>query len=322
MFQTPILLITFNRPEHTLRVLEEIKKVNPQHLFVFQDAPRVGHPSDSEKCLAVRAVLNEQLDWGCELKTFYTESNLGCGKGPSAAISWFFEHVEMGIIFEDDCLPHPEFFVYCEQLLLKYRYDQQISFIGGSSFQGLEENNDESYYFGSGSYGTWGWASWRRTWLLFDYYIAEIDRSIMKSIIKSYFKDHRQQNFWLEIFENVKVNRYNETCWDYQFYFSCWKRGMIAVLPYKNLITNIGYDNEGTHTFSAEHPAANLTTKSILPLRHPLRVKLNIKADFYVFKRYTLSYEYGISGLKRLPHRLNKKIKILLNHKGPWIRKK
>jgi hypothetical protein len=270
--------------------------------------------------LAVRAILNESLDWDCELKTFFAESNLGCGKGPSSAISWFFEQVEMGIIFEDDCLPHPEFFSYCEQLLLKYKNDERISFIGGSSFQDPKQTIDESFYFGSGSYGTWGWASWKRAWQHFDYYIESIDKKAIKSLIKKYFKDIRQRDFWLEIFEKVKENRFNESCWDYQFYFSCWQKEMVAVLPYQNLITNIGYDDEGTHTFSTDHPAANLTTESILPLRFPAEVKLNIKADFYVFKKYTLSYEYGISGLKRLPYRMNKKLKRLLNHKGSWMK--
>ena len=322
MFQTPILLITFNRPEHTLRVLEEIKKQKPACLFIFQDAPRHGHPTDSENCSTVRAILNEPLDWDCDLRTFYPESNLGCGKGPASAISWFFEQVEMGIIFEDDCLPHSDFFPFCEQLLLKYKNDQRISFIGGSSFQNSKQPKDESYYFGSGSYGTWGWASWSRTWQYFDYTLEKIDKEIMKSMINRYFKDARQRDFWMEIFENVKENRYKETCWDYQYYFSCWQRDMVAVLPYRNLITNIGYDQEGTHTFSADHPAANLTTESIFPLKFPLSVKLNIKADFYVFRNYTLSYEYGFSGLKRFPFRINKKLKILMNHQGPWLSKK
>ena len=320
MFQTPILLITFNRPEHTLQVLQEIKKQKPRYLFIFQDAPRIGHPKDSQSCSAVRAILNEPFDWDCKVKTLFPDSNLGCGKGPSSAISWFFEQVEMGIVFEDDCLPHPDFFSYCEQLLLKYKDDERISFIGGSSFQDPKQSIDASYYFGSGSYGTWGWASWSRVWKHFDYYIDTIDKKTMRYLIKRYFKDIRQRDFWIEIYEKVKKDRFNETCWDYQFYFSCWQKGMVAVLPYRNLITNIGYDNEGTHTFSTDHPAANLTTESILPLKFPTVVKLNCKADFYVFRNYTLSYEYGMSGLKRFPYRMNKKLKRLLNHKGPWIR--
>lgn len=318
MFQTPILLITFNRPEHTLRVLEEIKKQQPAYLFFFQDAPRTGHPTDDVNCSAVRNILDKPLEWDCEVKTFYSETNLGCGKGPSSAISWFFEQVETGIIFEDDCLPHSDFFSYCEQLLFKYRDDNRISFIGGSGFQDSKKLHKSSYYFGSGSYGTWGWAGWRRSWNFFDYYIESIDRQTMKSLIQKYFKNFRQREFWLEIFDVVKNNRFNESCWDYQFYFSCWQKGMLAIIPYKNMITNIGYDTEGTHTLANNHPAANLYTTTIFPLIHPNRIKLNIKADFYVFKNYTLSYEYGLSGLKRLPHRVNKRLKRFLNHTGSW----
>lgn len=320
MFQTPILFITFNRPEHTHRVFEEIKKQKPKCLFIFQDAPRPNHLMDSDNCSAVRAILSEPLDWDCELKIFFPTSNLGCGKGPSSAISWFFEHVEMGIVFEDDCLPHPDFFMYSQQLLLKYKDDDRISFIGGSSFQDSRMSEAASYYFGSGSYGTWGWATWKRSWSNFDYYIESIDKKTMSRIINKYFKEFKQREFWREIYSHVKLDRYKDTCWDYQFYFLNWKENKLAVIPYSNLITNIGYDEMGTHTFSDDHPASNLTVKSILPLQHPSEIKLNMKADFYVHRYFTLPYEYGWSGFKRTLHRLNKRFKRLLNHEGSWIK--
>ncbi len=321
-FKTPTLLITFNRPEHTRKVLEEVKKQQPEKLFVFQDGAREGNVKDAEKCKAVQETIKKLVDWNCELHTNFSEKNLGCGKGPATAITWFFENVEEGIILEDDCLPHPDFFEFCEILLEKYRHNPKISFIGGSSFQKSSKKYPYSYYFGSGSYGTCGWATWKRVWRNFDYYLQTIDKKLMYQLIRQYFKEPRQKEYWREIFYHVKNDRFNDTCWDYQFYFSVWKNDMLAIIPYYNLITNIGYDESGTHTTSDKHPAANIETKSIFPLVHPKSIKLNVCADFYVHKNFTLPYEYGWSGAKRVFFRLNKRVKRITNHHGSWLKNK
>ena len=317
-FNTAILLITFNRPEHTRRVFEAVKLQKPNRLFVFQDGERDGNQIDNVNCKAVRAIFEESIDWPCEFYTNYSPVNLGCGKGPSTGISWFFEHVEQGIILEDDCLPHPDFFGYSELMLEKYKNNSNISLIAGSSFQDQSIKHIYSYYFGSGSFGTWGWATWKRSWLNFEYYVDSIDKQEMNSIIRKYFKEIRQRRFWKFIFSEVKKNRFNETCWDYQFYFSCWKHNMLAIIPYTNLITNIGYDEMATHTDGTNHPAANKTTQSIFPLSHPDKIKLNIKSDFYVHRNYNLSYEYGWQGFKRIPVRINRWFKNLIGHTGSW----
>ncbi len=321
MYQTPVLLITFNRPDHTRQVFDAIKMQKPKQLFVFQDGHREGNIMDIEKCMEVRSIFHEPLDWDCELHTYFSKVNLGCGKGPSTGISWFFEHVEQGLIFEDDCLPHPEFFHYSALLLEKYKDNSTISLIGGSSFQNQSVNHKYSYYFSSGVFGTWGWATWKRTWSNFDYYLDSIDEKLMTSLIKKYFKEVRQRFFWRLIFSEVKKDRFKESCWDYQFYFSCWKKGMLAIIPYNNLISNIGFDEMATHTYGVEHPAASRPTKPILPIIHPIDVKLNIKADFYVHKNINLAYEYGWQGFKRIPFRINRWIKWKLGKKGSWLNK-
>lgn len=319
MFETPILLITFNRPDHTHKVFEIIKKQKPKYLYVFQDGVRKGNETDKDKCKAVREIFGVTLDWDCELKTFFSDDNLGCGKGPSTGISWFFKNVEEGIILEDDCCPHEDFFPYCEKLLSLYKNNPKISFIGGSSFQDNHQRGDGSYYFSAGPHGTWGWATWRRAWQHFDYMVDSIDKRFIRKLINNYFMECRQKTYWMEIYELVKKNRCNDSCWDYQFYFSCWKYNMLAIIPNKNLITNIGYDEEGTHTIDTNNPAANGLTSSIFPIKIPSEIYLDKKADFYVHRNYIQPYEYGLSGLKRIPFRMNKMLKKFLKKEGSWF---
>ena len=130
MFTTPILLITFNRPDHVRQVLIEIRKQQPAQLFVCQDGAREGNVLDFERMQQVRDVINELVDWPCELHTLYQDKNLGCGPGPATGISWFFSQVEMGIVLEDDAVPHPDFFEYAVTLLEKYKDDESVRAIG------------------------------------------------------------------------------------------------------------------------------------------------------------------------------------------------
>jgi hypothetical protein len=317
-FDTPILLITFNRPDHTQKVFDEIMKQKPKSLFIFQDGVRVGNEDDKIRCAAVREIFTRQLEWPCELHTFYSDVNLGCGRGPATAISWFFENVNEGLIFEDDCLPHHEFFLFSEKLLDSYRNNNSISFIAGSNFQNGRQRGDGSYYFSAGHHGTWGWATWKRSWCDFDYNIEKIDKDDFLNIVKRYFRTQIQKEYWMYIFKEVKRNRFNESCWDYQFYFSCWRKKMLAIIPNKNLITNIGFDNEATHTHNVNNRFANNPIESIFPLKNPTQIIQNKKADLYLHKEFVEPYEYGFSGFCRLPFRINKRIKAFWGIDGSW----
>lgn len=321
MFSTPILLITFNRPYHVRNVLKEIRKQLPMQLYIFQDGAREGNTLDAERVQEVRDVIKELVDWPCKLYTLYQEKNLGCGLGPSAAITWFFEQVEMGIILEDDCIPHPHFFSYCEELLIKYQFNTEISIVGGCNHN-LPVDGDASYTFMGGHHQTWGWASWRRTWKHFDYYLSQFDEKIFRNCIKYYYRDLRQQLYWDEIYKMVKKNRMEDSCWDYQFYFSYWKNRQLAICPNVNLVTNAGCGEDATHTNSDDNVLLNVKTVGIMPLKHPTNIEYSRHIDDYMMKRYIIPYEYGISGLLRLPYLINRLIKRLLNHHGSWIKRR
>ena len=153
MFNTPVLLIIFNRPLHTQKIFDQIKKIKPKHLFIVGDGPRPHRPDDIQKCAATRKII-EQIDWDCKLRTLFRNENRGCGHGPAEAISWFFEHVEAGIILEDDCLPDISFFPFCELLLKEYKNDSNIFLISGTNpLQKWKEN--KSVYFEAKFGWTW-----------------------------------------------------------------------------------------------------------------------------------------------------------------------
>ena len=276
MFNTPILFLIFNRPDTTIEVFNRIKKIQPKYLFVAADGPRQDKIGEKEMCEATRAII-EQIDWDCEVKTLFRESNLGCGKAVSEAISWFFVHNEMGIILEDDCLPDLSFFSFCENLLEKYKDDSRISTICASNYQ-LQNNTSNSYYFSIYSH-IWGWASWRRTWDLYKYSITDYKKDVFKKI----FKTRAERSFWNEIYGQkdlfVKINT-----WDYQLQFINFKHNMLTIIPAVNLVKNIGF-YEGTHLASTI-PEYHFKIRfgSINEIIYPQIVKRDFSADLYFYK--------------------------------------
>jgi hypothetical protein len=261
-FQTPILLITFNRPEHTAKVLVSIKKQRPERMFVFRDGPRLDFPDDAQKCSAVDKLILREIDWDCELETCIEPKNLGCGYGPAKAITWFFDQVEQGIVLEDDCLPSDSFFDYCEVLLDRYRDDNTIYMITGTNPLKRWRRGKASYlyaYMGN----SLGWASWRRAWEKFDYALenwgASEGKITLKNNVGSVFFDH-----FADHFEQIYQNKPSDI-WDFQWLFARWAHGGKTIVPAKNLISNIGFNELATHSKNENDQLANLPVFELKP---------------------------------------------------------
>jgi hypothetical protein len=243
-------------------------------------------------CEETRAVIT-QIDWNCEVKTLFREHNLGCGLAVSEAITWFFKQVEQGIILEDDCLPDPSFFTFCEILLEKYKDDYRVSTIGACNYQ-LENNTENSYYFSIYAH-IWGWATWRRTWNLYTYAITDYK----KEMINNQFKTRKERSYWHTVFNNPdKIAEINT--WDYQLQYVNFKYNTLSVIPAINLVKNIGFYN-GTH-LAADIPAYHFEMRfgRIDKIISPKIIRRDYKADLYFYKKMLSLSEPGfVIKLKR-----------------------
>jgi hypothetical protein len=268
MFDTPILLIVFNRLSTTQQVFERIKATKPKNLFIVADGPRKDKPDEAEKCKEVRRYLLKAIDWDVELKTLFREENLGCGKGPALAISWFFEHVESGIILEDDCLPADSFFPFCESMLAKYADNPKIHSIAGTNLLPQYSHKEYSYFF-SYQAGIWGWATWRRSWKLYDYSVKQWGEEGFKEKIKNFFTNEREMEVYVNGLDKAFIET-NVSWWDYQFIFSRIINECYGIIPQKNLICNIGFGECATHTFDENSEIGFLSVEELVfPLIHP-----------------------------------------------------
>jgi len=164
-FSTPILFIVFNRLDTAQKVFESIKLIRPKYLFVAADGPRVDVAGEKQKCEDTRAII-KQIDWDCDIKTLFREKNIGIKNAVSSAITWFFNNIEEGIILEHDCLPNDSFFIYCEEILNKYKKNEQVMHVSGNFFQPTPVGKND-YYFSRIPH-IWGWATWKRAWVKYN----------------------------------------------------------------------------------------------------------------------------------------------------------
>ena len=228
--KTPVLFLTFNRPDTTKQVFEAIRQAKPPRLYIAADGPRDDKTGEQEKCKEVRRIAT-QVDWNCEVKTLFRNKNWGCKYAVSGAIDWFFENEEEGIILEDDCLPSQSFFWFCEELLERYKDDKKIMQVNGSCF--LKNLNIKYSYFFSKYNHIWGWASWRRSWKHFNLNYRNWKKKFLNMKESGLFNSENEEKYWQGVFENYFSGLINS--WDYPWTFSIWKNSGLSVYPTINM---------------------------------------------------------------------------------------
>jgi ubiquinone/menaquinone biosynthesis C-methylase UbiE len=265
LLKTAVLFIVFNRPDTTKELFEAIRKAKPPRLYVAADGPRADKHGEAEKVEQVRRIAT-QVDWDCEVKTLFRDKNLGCKYAVSGSVDWFFENEEEGIILEDDCLPSQSFFWFCEELLERYREHDKIMQICG--FNPLNRMDiKESYFFSK--YGPiWGWASWARKWKgSYDVHMSNWP-FIKKNNILNFSYLEKQWRY--ELFDKVYMGAINT--WDYQWSFAKMLHKGYSIIPKKNLVRNIGFCLDSTHTKGKLNPQyANSYKLSIT--KHPEKIE-------------------------------------------------
>ena len=246
VLDTPILLILFNRPDHTKEVIRTIRKVRPRRVYLAADGPRPGKPEDLEKCEATRKVALEHIDWECEVKTRFQAQNLGCGQNPSQAISWMLEEEPYGIILEDDCIPNESFFWFCEYFLKKFEDDERIWMVSGTNMNQQWKPEQWDYFFSLiGS--TWGWATWRRAWKHYDYHMADWANPQVQELMKNMLEPLVYKVISME-YQYTYEGYYKGSVWDFQWNFMRMMNNGLTVMPAYNLVSNVGFGEEATHT--------------------------------------------------------------------------
>jgi hypothetical protein len=305
---TPILIVAWRRPGALEQVIQAIRLVKPTSLFIACDGPRGSNPDDFEKVVHTRQVIDEQIDWECDIQKRYMDINQGCRLGVSSAISWFFEHVQEGIILEDDCVPHPDFFRFCGTLLDRYRDNRKVWCITGDNFQYGRRRGHGSYYFSKYNH-IWGWATWRDRWLSYDLDLKFWPSWRDSSHFANMFRHQQERDYWRRIFNDTYLGKIDT--WDYQWTACTWRSGGLTATPQVNLVTNIGHGSEGTHTGGDTDARFRIPTGELSrKMRHPWRVRQHKRADLYVHETVFGGADSGTVGMRKVGRRFSSALRL------------
>jgi len=286
---TAVLFLVFSRLDTTKQVFEAIRQAKPPRLYVAADGARVGKEGEAEKVQAVRDFIIQNIDWDCQVKTLFRDKNLGCKNAVSSAITWFFDNEEQGIILEDDCLPSQSFFWYCEELLEKYKNKEDIYLVSGDARGPESFGMKEDYTFCKYPL-IWGWASWARVWKNYDVDIK--DWPSQKQLVLSHIGSNKAtKRFWTDVFD--KMFRKEIDTWDYQFSYLLLKNKGKCIVPRVNLITNVGFGVDATHTFDIDSDASNRRRFDMnIPLNHEFKDSSERQVNKFYDAKEFISYSF------------------------------
>lgn len=258
---SPLLLLLFNRPDLTEKLVSILRSIQPDKIYIAVDGPRPNKSGDAEK---VRQVLEiaRSIDWASNIRFLIRDQNLGCGKAVSSAIDWFFDQEERGIILEDDCHPAPDFFPFCDEMLARYAEDPRVATVGGHSFISSSLRHPAGYFFSKYTQ-IWGWATWRRFWKTYDFRLNSLSPEEWGKVVCNHTHEGLERTYWLHIME-LMLNRQLDT-WDFQVQLCVWRNDQLNVGPGNNLVANVGFREDATHTVKP----SRLASRKALSLSGP-----------------------------------------------------
>ncbi|MGF1603309.1 MAG: glycosyltransferase family 2 protein [Thermosynechococcaceae cyanobacterium] len=280
--KTPVVLIIFKRADTTKIVCEEIRKANPSKLFIIADGPRTDKASESKKCIEARRVV-EEINWDCEVFRNYSDTNMGLRNRIASGLDWVFSIVNSAIILEDDCLPDPTFFCFCDKILEIYEHDERVMSVTGTNILGEWKSDLQSYHY-SNYFNSWGWATWKRVWDSYDVDMKLWSDPEVKSRVRDVIADKKQYLNRKRLFDLTHSG--NTQSWAYQFFFMCLINSGLTITPSVNLVSNIGFSQDATNTkFASSYLSAKPSLSMKFPLKKPLATAVDKEYDFRWYKQ-------------------------------------
>lgn len=282
-----VALIIFRRPDLAKAVLDVIAEAKPSRLFIFADGPSPVRPGEAEKCAATRAAV-EHITWDCEVVRDYSPTNMGPWRRIASGITAAFEQVDELIVLEDDCLPDPTFFRFCDDLLERYRDDERIMHIAGNHFHSKSPREIPYSYSFAWHNIAWGYATWKRAWKHFDLGLPAWRELRDTDFLRQIVGNPIAVDFYRKIFDELHASPGEVDGYDYSWSFACWSQGGLSILPDRTLVRNFGFGADSTHFPTAPtDPRGSLTLEAMpFPLRHPPYVVRDTAADDYIINTY------------------------------------
>ena len=302
-FNIPIAYFIFNRPDCTKKSFSIIRDQKPKKLLIISDGPRSENLDDKKKCKECLEIVS-QIDWPCDIKTNYSDINLGMKERNITGLNWAFSIEEELLILEDDNLPTNEFFKFVEEIVPIYRNNEKIFQITGVNWQDGNFRGDGSYYFSKYN-NLWGWVTWRRNWKKYDVKISAWPDYKKSDNWKKKCPNNIERYYWEKLFDEFYSKEINS--WAYAWLFSAFYNNRLTITPNVNLVKNVGLHGDGTHEFKNKNSLMKPYGKIKFPIIHPKYIEENFRADEYTFNNI-----FGGNEMKSIKGKFKKFLKKVL----------
>lgn len=301
---TPVSVFFYRRPEHLRQVMTEIREARPAILFGVSDGPKPGDAGIQRGVEESRRVFRQAIDWPCRWELLEREANQGSYLSVSRGLDWVFERVGETIVLEDDTVPGSDFFRFTAGLLGQYRDHAEVGAICGNNYDHPADWPAPASYRFTRYHHSWGWGTWKRAWSHFDrgeQLLTEIPR-IRKENWPGLSR--REWRYWERCFRRTYAGQLD--AWDYRWTLSLWAHRMKCIIPRVNLVRNIGFDSEATHTVEGDF--ASLAMHKIQPMSFPLVDPLSEKMERGLDDRVFRSHYEKLEGRRNLWEKLRDRI--------------
>jgi hypothetical protein len=302
--RAPVVFFTYKRSINNSGILSRLIQAKPSRLYVISDAPK--NKEDALLCESVNREI-ESIDIDCEVLRCAAEDNMGCTKRIVSGLNYVYEREEEAIIIEDDCIPEVDFLYYADELLQRYRDRQDVMMISGQSFY-KGRKREESYFF-SREVLIWGWATWRRAWNKYADDLSDWSSVERSELFEEYFTSEKHRNHWKQLFSLMNEEKIES--WDLSWKYICMKENGLCIVPYVNMVKNIGNDDKATRTTRKMKLFNMPSSRLIGEMKHPQEVMWNKKEDVKMVKRIFKLTWGGIS--RRLSRRYIRKAKSIIS---------
>lgn len=240
--KSPVVLIGFNRPDLMSLTIKKVREYEPTKVYAIVDGPR----ADKAELNLVSETIAEirKIDWPCDLVEVISEENLGSARRILSGLDLVFEKEDFAIILEDDCIPSPDFFRFCDSSRSYLERSPNIGRVGGQNRWFSEHSNLAGIPVQAS--GIWGWATTARVWKLFRTWQTQ-DHHKQKSII---LRDVVTTNGVFRKLVRLKLlaSSSNRNQWGVQFSMFTRHLGLFGLSPSVDLVENVGFDHRATRT--------------------------------------------------------------------------
>ncbi len=259
----PVVMIVFNRPDHTHRVLQALSEntlAADTLLYVYSDAPR--GPQDAEAVAAVRSLVH-QANGFKRVTVVERPQNVGCSRNVLSAVEETLNKQGRCIVVEDDVMPYPLFLSYMNEALDLYEEDSTVFSIGAYThpFSMPSHYQEETFLLYRSC--SWGWGTWKSMWDKIDLNQESLDAGMADPATKTAFSASGD--------DLLRTYKKTPGIWDLRICYQQWSLGLKTLFPVQSMVMNIGRDGSGTHyNQGALHSADEYQAPLRIPILHRL----------------------------------------------------